>query len=191
MLIPVIILAALLLSEFYDQGLLLLLMILATIWLLIAWRREIGLRSILLGLAVMAIACWAGWAFYENNHINSLSFFGLLILAIPMFVVGGLLSKRSGLVGSQLYAERYWEALKSFLWGCLLFVPLGLSNAAAGSPGRWMTWVDRGWMPFTQPLFSSMVEEIWYRLLLVSLCYFLLRPGFKKFLPSPWVAQFY
>ena len=51
-----------------------------------------------------------------------------------MFVAGGLLSKRTGLVGSQLYARRYKQAVKSFLWGCLLFIPLGLANAAAGSP---------------------------------------------------------
>ena len=67
-----------------------------------------------------------------------------------------------------------------FLRGCLLFIPLGLANAAAGSPGPGMTWVTRWWIPLSQPWFSGIVEEIWWRLLAVSLCYFLLRPAFSK-----------
>jgi hypothetical protein len=68
----------------------------------------------------------------------------------------------------------------SFLWGCLLFIPLGLTNAAAGSPGPGMTWVTRWWIPLSQPWFSGIAEEAWFRLFLVSLCYLLLRPAFSK-----------
>lgn len=35
-------------------------------------------------------------------------------------------------------------------------------------------------MPFTLSLFSGIVEETWFRLLLLSLCYFLLRPAFPR-----------
>ena len=35
-------------------------------------------------------------------------------------------------------------------------------------------------MPFSLPWFSAIYEEIWFRLLLVSLCYFLLRPAFPR-----------
>jgi hypothetical protein len=67
----------------------------------------------------------------------------------------------------------------SFLWGCLLFIPLGLiDTAAGGSIG--MTWVDRWWIPLSQPWYSGIVEETWHRLFLVSLCYWLLRPAFSK-----------
>lgn len=66
-----------------------------------------------------------------------------------MFVAGGLLSKRTGFVGSQLYARRSIQAVKGFLWGCLLFIPLGLANATAGSPSPGMDWVTHGWMPLT------------------------------------------
>ena len=52
--------------------------------------------------------------------------------------------------------------------------------AAAGSPGPWMTWVTRWWIPLSQPWFSGITEEVWYRLFLVTLCYFLLRPAFSK-----------
>jgi hypothetical protein len=128
-LIPVIVIALLFVAEFFGQGLLLPLLMLATIWILIAWRREIGLSAILLSLGITIIALLAGLPFYQNQYIGKASFIVLLVFSIPMFVAGGLLSKRTGLVGSQLYARRCREAVKSFLWGCLLFIPLGLANA--------------------------------------------------------------
>lgn len=179
-LIPVIVIALLLVAEFFDQGILLPLLMLATIWILIVWRREIGLPTILLGLAVTTVAFLGGLPFYQNQSIGKVDFIALLVFVMPMFVAGGLLSKRTGLRGSQLYAGRYRKAVVSFLWGCLLFIPLGLTNAAAGSPGPWMTWVTRWWIPLSQPLFSGIVEEASFRLFLVSLCYFLLRPAFSK-----------
>jgi hypothetical protein len=167
-------------TEFSGQGIVSLLLMPATIWILIVWRREIGLPTILLGLAVATVAFLGGLPFYQNQSIGKVDFIALLVFVMPMFVAGGLLSKRTGLRGSQLYAGRYRKAVVSFLWGCLLFIPLGLTNAAAGSPGPWMTWVTRWWIPLSQPLFSGIVEEAWFRLFLVSLCYFLLRPAFSK-----------
>jgi len=65
------------------------------------------------------------------------------------------------------------------LWGGLLFVPLGLTNAAGGSPGSQIGWVTEWWMPFWLPWFSGIAEEVWFRLFLVGLGYFLLRPAFR------------
>jgi hypothetical protein len=179
-LIPVIVIVFLLVAEFSDQGILMPLLMLATIWILIVWLREINLATILLGLAVATTAFLGGLPFYQNESIGKVTFIALLVFVMPMFVAGGLLSKRTGLHGSQLYAGKYRKAVVSFLWGCLLFIPLGLTNAAAGSPGPWMTWVTRWWVPLSQPFFSGIVEEAWFRLFLVSLCYFLLRPAFSK-----------
>jgi hypothetical protein len=179
-LIPVIGLALLFLAELIGLGILMPLLMLATIWILIVWRREIGLPAVLMSLALVAIAFLTGLPFYQNQYIGRANFILLLGFAIPMFVAGGLLAEHTRLLGSQLYTGRYKEALVSFLWGCLLFVPLGLFNAAAGSPGPGMTWVNRWWMPLSQPLFSGIVEEVWFRLFLVSLCYLLLRPAFSK-----------
>ena len=107
--------------------------------------------------------------------------FVVLLAFVPlMFVAGGLLFQRTGLGGSQVHAGRYGKALASFLWGCLLFVPLGLINAAGGSPGSGITWVTCSWMPLSLPWFSGIAEETWFRLFLVSLCYLLLRPAFSK-----------
>lgn len=178
--IPVIVIALLLVSEFYDQDILRPLLMLATIWILIFWRREIGLTAVLLGLAVTTIALLGGLPFYQNQAFGKVVFILFLLFVTPMFVAGGLLSKRTGLLGSQLYTRRYWKAVVSFLWGCVLFIPLGLINAAAGAPDLRMTWADRWWIPFSQPWFSAIVEETWFRFFLVSLCYFLLRPAFGK-----------
>jgi hypothetical protein len=179
-LIPVIVLALLLVARFYDQGILMPLLMLSTIWILIVWRREIRLPTILHGLALTTIAFLGGLPFYQNQAIGKVEYIVLLVFVTPMFVAGDLLCKRTGLRGSQLYVGRYRKAVVSFLWGCLLFIPLGLSNAAAGSPDLRMTWVTRWWIPLTLPWFSAIVEEAWFRLFLVTLCYFLLRPAFSK-----------
>ncbi len=130
----------------------------ATIWILIVWRREIGLPAVLLGLAITTIAFGAGLPFYQNQYMGKENFVVLLVFTMPMFVAGGLLSKRTDLVGSHLYAGRYRAAVLGFLRGCFLFIPLGLTNAAAGSPGPGMTWVTQWWIPLSQPWFSGIVE---------------------------------
>jgi hypothetical protein len=183
-LIPVLSIALLLaLTVLSDEslGILLLpLMMLATICILVVWRREIRLRPAVLGLVVAVIAFLGGLPFWHNSFVGKPVFVVFLVFVPPMFIVGGLLFKRTGLGGSQLYAGRYAEALKSFLGGCLLFVPLGLFNAASGSPGTGHTWVTQSWMPLTLPWYSGITEEAWFRLFLVSLCYLLLRPAFSK-----------
>ncbi len=176
----VVLLLALILC--FDQGVsyFFLLLIIATVWILVVWRREIHLRSVVQGIVVAAIACLVGLPFLKNNFVSESTFITLLVLAPPMFVAGGLLFKRTGLGGIQLVEGTYWKALKSFLWGCLLFVPLGLINAASGSPGTGITWVTRWWMSLTLPWFSGITEETLFRLILVGLCYFLVRPAFGK-----------
>jgi hypothetical protein len=179
-LIPVIIITLLLVSEFYDQGIVLPLLMLATLLILIVWRREIDLSPIIIGLFVTVIAFLGGLPAWQNQFLGSTSFFGLLVFIMPMFVASNLLYKRTGLGGSQLYLRQYGKAIWSFLWGCILFIPFGLINAASGSPGPWITWVTNWWQPFTLPIFSGIAEEVWFRLIMVTLCYFLLRPAFNK-----------
>ncbi len=164
-----------------DDGgdLLMLLLIVATVWILLAWRREIRLRLAAQGLAVALIAFLAGLPLADNELISETWLYLLPGLSLPMYVAGGLLLSRTGLGGIQLIAERYGEALKSLLWGCLLFVPLGLINAADSSPGTNITWVTAWWMPFWHPWFSAVTEEIWFRLFLVGLCFFFLRPALQ------------
>jgi len=181
--IPVIVIALLFVAAFSNEGLgiVMFLLMVATIWILIVWRREIGLYSILLGLVVALIAFLGGLPFWEHQFVGKSVFVVFLVFLIPMFVAGGLLSKRTGLGGSQLFAGHYSKGLWSFLFGCLLFIPFGLFNTATGSPGTGITWVTHWWMPFSLPLFSGVAEEVLYRMFLVTLCYFMMRPAFNKF----------
>jgi len=181
--IPVLGIALMLaLTAISDDGadILMLLLIVATVWIIVAWRREIGLRSVIQGVVVAAIAYAAGVPLMKNGSISQTALYLLSILAAPMYIAGGLLFDRTGLGGIQLLAKRYLPALRSFLWGCLLFVPLGLINAAGGSPGSNITWVSEWWMPFSPPWFSGIAEETWFRLLLAGLGYLMLRPAFRK-----------
>lgn len=181
--IPVLIVVLLfVMTAAADEGAdnLLLLLMLATIWMLIVWRREIRLRHFALGLAVAAVALLTGHPFYVQGFIAQTGFLLFLTFVPLMFTAAGPLLARTGVGASRLHEGRYGRALASFLWGCVLFVPLGLINAADGSPGAGFDWVDRAWMPVTLPFFSGLVEEVWHRLLLVTLCAFLLRPAFRS-----------
>jgi hypothetical protein len=62
-LIPVVVIAFLFaFAALHDDGVvvLMLLLMIATLWVLVAWRREIRLRPAILGLAVAAIAVLGG-----------------------------------------------------------------------------------------------------------------------------------
>jgi len=181
--IPVVGIALLLaLSAIVDggAGIVLFLLIVATIRILLAWHRDIRLSMVFQGIAVGLIAYLGGSPFLENEFVGKAVFYVLLSLAPPMYIAGGLLNKRTNLGEIQLFQGRYQKAIQSFLWGCLLFIPLGLINAAEGSPGTDITWVTKWWMTTTLPLFSGITEETSFRLLLVGLCYLLLRPAFGK-----------
>jgi len=164
-----------------DDGMdiLMLLLIVATVWILLVWRREIHLRIVIQGVVVALVGYLGGLPFLNNGFIGATTFYGLLALVPPMYIAGGLLFNRTDLGVIQLAAGRHAKVLQSFLWGCLLFVPLGLINAADGSPGSDIIWVTEWWMPLSLPWFSGIAEETWFRLLLVGLCYLMLRPAFR------------
>jgi len=180
--IPVLGIALLALTAISTEGLacFMTLPIVATIWILIAWRRQIRLRSVVQGLGLALIIFFPAFTLAKNDSISEIIFFFLLVFVAPMYIAGGLLVDRTNLGDVQLLAKRYRKVLGSFIWGCLLFVPLGLTNAADVSPGETITWVNELWMPFVLPLSSGIAEETWFRLLLLSLFYYLLRPAFPR-----------
>lgn len=169
------------LADDRGVGVLTLLMAIATAWMLLAWRREVRLRAVLQGLALALVAFGAGWPLVNAGFVAESSFYVLLAFVAPMYVVGGRLCSRTGVGGLRLGEGRYVGALRSFLWGSLLFVPMGLINAAEGSPGPGFPDVAEWWTPLTLPWFSGIVEEAWFRLLLVGLCVYLLRPAFGRY----------
>ena len=189
--IPVLVITLLLvLTAVSDDGvpILMLIMIVATVWVLLVWRREIKLLSVIQVLIVALIAYPLGLPMLNHGFFSETMFYLLLILTPPMYIAGGLLVNHTHLGGIQLWAKQYRHTLRSFLLGCVLFVPLGLFNAAGGSPGSNITWVSEWWMPFSLPWFSAITEETWFRLLLVGLCYFLLRPAFPNRPALPTLA---
>lgn len=170
-----------------DDGsdIVLIVLMVATLWILIVWRREIRLRRGVVGFALAMTAFLAGTPFRDKDVVSGIGLVLLPAFVLPMFVAGGLLIERTGFSGSQLHLGRFMASAASFLCGCALFVPLGLINAVGDPPGTSFAWITEVWMPLSLPLFSSIAEEAWFRLLLVTLCYYLLRPVFEK---SPGVA---
>ena len=159
---------------------LMLLLVVASFVLLVVWRRRVTARTVVLGLAASAVAFLAGgMAFWRFGFVAKPMLVFMLIFIPPMFVAGGLLVARTGLGAVRLIEGRYGAAVRSFLRGCLLFVPLGLTNAAATSPNAMLAWVNRWWHPLSLPLWSGIVEEVVFRTVLITLCYALLRPAFR------------
>jgi len=182
--IPALIIALIFVLHFFSdlgESMLMLLIIVAIAWIILAWGRNIRLRMVVTGIGLAIIALLGGWLYLEHDFISSSTFFLLVILVPLMVIAGGLLINKTGLNNFTLLSGNYLKALRSLLMGCLLFVPLGLTNAASGSPGGDFTWLTSWWMPFSLPWFSGIGEEVWYRLLLVSLSYFMLRPAFRRY----------
>jgi hypothetical protein len=156
-----------------------LLMIVATGWVLLVWWREIRWRTIAHATAVAAIAYFAGRAMVAHGFIGASTVAMLSFIAAPMYVAGALLSHHARIGGVAIESAGYAAGLRSLLWGVVLFVPLGLANAADGSPGADISWVTEWWLPAWLPWFSGIAEEIWFRLLLVSLATILLTPAVR------------
>ncbi|MBN1658025.1 MAG: hypothetical protein JXA93_06460 [Anaerolineae bacterium] len=158
------------------QSIVLLAMLIAAIWITAAWRREASLHSVVQGAGLAAAAFGACLPLLRNGFISQRAGYLVTPLTALVYIAGGLLFRRTGLGGVQLLEKRFFPALRSFLQGCLLFLPLGLANAAAGSPGSGFTWVREWWMPLWLPWWSAIFEETWFRLFLVGLAYLVLRP---------------
>jgi hypothetical protein len=164
-----------------DNGrdLLLMLMMAATGIFLLVWRRDIRLRTVILSLSVTFLAYLMGLQLVNIGVISKSWNIIFTAFTLPMFVVGGLLSKRTKVGGVQLLRGQYRKSLKSLFFGCLLFVPLGLINAFGVSPII-TTSVHDWWMPLWLPWWSGITEETWFRLYLVGLCAFLLYPALRR-----------
>jgi len=164
-----------------EDGLdvLLLFILVAVVWVLVACWRKIRLIWLIQGAALGLLALLAGIPAKSNGVVSDTVFYLFPGLVPFMYVAGGLLVDRTGLGGVQLRDGGLGKGLKSFLWGCLMFVPLGLFNVADGPVSGDLTWVTEWWMPFTLPWFSGIGEEALFRLFLMGLCFFLLRPAFR------------
>lgn len=161
-------------------GLLLLVLLVAAVIVVLAWRRQVTARAVALGVVLSLLAFGSGGlAFWRHGFVAKPVLILMLVMVPPLFVAGGLLVARTGLGASQLLEGRYAQALQGFLRGCLLFVPLGLANAA-GQRAQHLPWVTHWWQPPTLPVWSGINEEVVFRLMLVTLCYALLRPAWKE-----------
>ena len=170
-----------------DIGPLILFSGIAFVAILLAWGRDLSLRLVLQGFAVAIIAFLAGSVWVKLGVLRESLNMILSTLTVPFYITGGLLLKRTGLGGLQLLNRGIGPAVKSVCVGCLLFVPLGLINAL-GDPSVDLTAVREWWMPLLLPWWSGINEEAWYRLYLVGLVYFMLRPAFHKYLGLAVVA---
>jgi len=158
---------------------LLLFVLVSTVWILTVYWRGIRLVSVIQGVAFGLVALAAGMPAHNNGLISDAAFYLLAGLVPFLYIAGGLLTRHTRMGGIQLQDRGVGKSMKSFTWGCLLFVPLGLFNVADGPVSGDLSWVTEWWMPLTLPWFSGIAEEALFRLFIMSICFFLLRPAFK------------
>ncbi|MBI9046555.1 MAG: hypothetical protein JEZ06_18840 [Anaerolineaceae bacterium] len=142
--------------------------------ILIIWRKRLNRRFIIASLAIMIVL-----AFVEQLLGSEMSS-GLImpIGAALMFLAGALLLDHTRLTYIRLLNGEYFKAVKSFLIGCMLALPPALLNIISMrlvSPSEFDLLFDRWWEPL-YALQPGIIEEIWARLLLITLLYALLRP---------------
>jgi len=162
-----------------DIGPLILLSLIAFVTILLTWGRDLSLHLVLQGFAVAIIAYLAGSVWVKLGVLKESLIMMMSAFTVPFYIAGGLLLKRTGLGGLQLLNGGIGPAVKSVCVGCLLFVPLGLIGALS-EPSVDLSGVGEWWMPLWLPWWSGISEEAWYRLYLVGLIYFMLRPAFHK-----------
>jgi hypothetical protein len=180
--LPVVIVTFAFLVVLADEGggdIVLLLLILGTFGILLAYWRRIRLRWLLQGLLIAVVAYLAGRIPTDNGLLSERALTLLAGLAAPMYMAGAVIHDRTGLGGLPLAKWDLYAVGRGWLWGLVLFLPMGMVNAASGSPGGELAWVSEWWMPLVLPWFSGLAEEVWFRLLMVGLVYLLLRPAFS------------
>ncbi len=155
----------------------LLLLILGTAGTLAFLWRRIRLRWALQGVLIALAAYFVGRIPAAHGMIGQNVVTLLAGLAAPMYLAGAILQQHTGLGGLSLSEWNLNMAAKGWMWGLVFFLPMGMVNAASGSPGGELEWVSEWWMPLVLPWFSGLAEEVWFRLIMVGLVYMLLRPA--------------
>lgn len=141
---------------------------LAGLWAIWHERRSITLPAVVVALGAGALCLGL------NAAANLLSVYQTFYLGLvpAMFLGGALLVKRLDLT-RVASAEGDWpDALRRFGWGLLLALPPALLNISLGAHSG-DGWVDQLWEPLVA-LSPGIAEEAMARLMLLTLCWFLL-----------------
>lgn len=170
---------AFLMALLHEDGsdIVLLLLILGTAGTLAFHWRRIRLHWAVQGALVAIAAYFVGQLPAAHGMIGQNTVALLAGLAAPMYLAGAILQQQTGLGGLPLAEWNLKSAATGWMWGLVLFLPMGMVNAASGSPGGELGWVSEWWMPLFLPWFSGLAEEVWFRLIMVGLVYMLLRPA--------------
>ncbi len=138
--------------------------------LVIIWRE----RKSVTPLAVVVALAAAALCFGLNAASGKISSYHAIYLGMvpAMFLGGALLVRRVGLL-PVTSAEGNWRAAaRMFVWGMVLALPPALVNIGAGAHSG-DHWVTELWEPLVA-LSAGIAEESMARLLLLTLCFFLL-----------------
>jgi len=142
-----------------------------SLWIIVAWRRKLSKKTVILGLAAGLISGLL--TRYVGTGDLGMTLFYLATVP-PQFIGGALLLHHTGLTCIRLLLGQYALGLRGFLWASMLAIPPAILNILGG-PNADDLWVNHWWQPLYS-LVPGIAEETVARLFLTTLCYALLRP---------------
>ncbi len=144
------------------------------LWIIITRRHRLSIGLIALGVAVGVFPMVLE---YLSGRLDPLH--AIYLTCVSVLFVGGVIVVREIGFGQVHIAEYRWRpAVRGFLSGCVLALPVALLNAGGGGASRDL-WVDRAWEPLVA-FVPGIAEETWARLFMMTLLYAVFRTASAK-----------
>lgn len=142
---------------------------------IIIFREELSMDQVIVGV-ILGVVVGFSIRFLEKNELS----WALLNLnAVALTYVAGVLLMQRTRLGKIIWLDGdYLVSFKGFLLACVLAVPAASLNLV-GEIYAGDTWVESWWQTFAA-IGPGIGEEVWARLFLISLLYFLLRPSSSR-----------
>lgn len=139
---------------------------LCSIWIIIKYRKRVTKSLFIKGLLIGGICSIA-----QYNYLPSL--LAIFIGALFFYISASILNDKFSLTTIHFNTNSYSKLIKSFLIGCLLALPMALSNLSDVIATNPYTWINHLWQTILAFNFV-LLEETWVRLFIITFIYVLL-----------------
>lgn len=140
--------------------------------LTLGFRKALTRKVIGIGL-ILGLVSALGSALLGTGDLSWSAVY--LIMVPPAFTGGVLLMQHTQLGHIRLLERLPAKVVKGFLIGCLLALPPALLELMGNMQSQ-DTYIIHWWQPL-HAIVPGIAEETWFRLLLLSFCYAVLRPA--------------
>jgi hypothetical protein len=137
-----------------------------SVWIILKYRNLLTKSLITKGLIIGSLSAVAQYNFFP-------SLLAIFILVPFFYVAASLLNNKYKFTIIHFNNNSYRNLIKSFLIGCLLSMPMALSNLSDVMTTNPYNWINHFWKPVLAFNFV-LLEETWVRLFIVTFIFVLL-----------------